>query len=749
MSRPRIPSSLWIRQGWQRVAVTLPPPPFPVAAWAPCVAVGALAWGLHAAALPLLWNGVVALLLVGTLARFLLAVRWPRWLPTVVALAALAAIRPIYGYGFGQETGLALLFAAFWLKGWEATTARDLRAWGLTALFLLAAAFLRSQSPFYAVAVLTGWLVVVVGWAQAARVEWGLATTLGQLPALARHTALTLTVSLPLVLLLFVLVPRLDRPLWGVPQDAAQARSGLSETIAPGAVSALALSDAVAFTLTWEGAAPAPSELYFRAVVLTHYDGTTWHPAPEETLEREIAQQRARTAPAAAEEPPKAVRESFTSALESQGPAAATVAERSARGEAPSATRHFALLLAPQPIPWLPAPERTVALRGASVALPWRDGRWLSAHPLIERTLWSGEAQLTDRWPEPLTATQARQLTALPPNHNPRAQALGRQIATDHASPAARLAAIEAAFRAANLRYTLYPPLMTENAADQTLFDAQAGFCEHFANAFAVVARAAGLPTRLVAGYQGATFNPVDRSWVVRHADAHAWAEVWLDGEWRRVDPTRWAAPARITLGSDAALRSELPLVRAAWLDQPWLATLRQQLWAWQRQWDLWVVGFDAARQRALLARLGWESGDWRWAAGGAVLVAAATALLLFVRLPEKPRDPAQRAWARLTATLARRDLAPHAGEAPFAYVARVRQALPPPLAARFTQLAQRYLAYRFGAADETAQQLARDLRQLRQALARARWPYRRRARKHSAPVQTENGSETHDDPTA
>ena len=117
MSRPRIPSSLWIRQGWQRVAVTLPPPPFPVAAWAPCVAAGALAWGLHAAALPLLWNGVVALLLVGTLARFLLAVRWPRWLPTVVALAALAAIRPIYGYGFGQETGLALLFAAFSSKG--------------------------------------------------------------------------------------------------------------------------------------------------------------------------------------------------------------------------------------------------------------------------------------------------------------------------------------------------------------------------------------------------------------------------------------------------------------------------------------------------------------------------------------------------------------------------------------------------------------------------------------------------------
>jgi hypothetical protein len=107
---------------------------------------------------------VVALLLVGTLARFLLAVRWPRWLPTVVALAALAAIRPIYGYGFGQETGLALLFAAFWLKGWEATTARDLRAWGLTALFLLAAAFLRSQSPFYAVAVLTGWLVWNGGW---------------------------------------------------------------------------------------------------------------------------------------------------------------------------------------------------------------------------------------------------------------------------------------------------------------------------------------------------------------------------------------------------------------------------------------------------------------------------------------------------------------------------------------------------------------------------------------------------------
>ncbi|WP_217126947.1 transglutaminase TgpA family protein [Hydrogenophilus thiooxidans] len=735
MSGPSHPSGSWIRQAWPRVASMLTPPTFPVAAWVPCVAAGALAWGLHAAALPLLWNGVVALLLVGTLARFLFAVRWPRWLPTGVALAAFAAIRPIYGYGFGQETGLALLFAAFWLKGWEATTARDLRGWGLTALFLLAAAFLRSQSPLYAAAVLTGWLVVVVGWAQAARVEWGLATALRQLPTLARHTAVTLIASLPLVLLLFVLVPRLDRPLWGVPQDATQALSGLSETIAPGAVSALALSDAVAFTLTWEEAAPAPSELYFRAVVLPHYDGTTWRPAPEEMLERQSAQPRARATPAT-DVSPAAVRTPAASDRPHQSPAADAVRDQTAPSDAPFATRRFSLLLAPQPIPWLPVPERTVALVGAAGARPWHDGRWLSDRPLLERTLWSGDVQLTDRWPESLTATQARQLTALPPNQNPRAQALGQRIAREHPSAAARLAAIEDAFRAANLRYTLYPPLMTDHAADQTLFDVQAGFCEHFANAFAVVARAAGLPTRLVAGYQGATFNPVDRSWVVRHADAHAWAEVWLDGEWRRVDPTRWTAPERITLGSDAALRSELPLVRAAWLDQPWLAALRQRLWAWQRQWDLWVVGFDAARQRALLARFGWESGDWRWAVSGALLIAAATALILFARLPQPPRDPVHQAWARLTATLARRDLAPRPGEAPLAYVARAGNALPSPLAARFTALAQRYLAYRFGAATDAPHHLARDLRQLRWALICAHWPQRDGAR--PADVQTD-----------
>src|SRR5690606_25782031 len=103
--------------------------------------------------------------------------------------------------------------------------------------------------------------------------------------------------------------------------------------------------------------------------------------------------------------------------------------------------------------------------------------------------------------------------------------------------------------------YTLQPPLAVDDAIDQFLFETRQGFCEHYAAAFTVLMRAAGIPARVVTGYQGGTLNPVGGYVIVRQRDAHAWAEVWLGEKgWVRVDPTAAVAPNRILGGIETAL---------------------------------------------------------------------------------------------------------------------------------------------------------------------------------------------------
>ena len=110
---------------------------------------------------------------------------------------------------------------------------------------------------------------------------------------------------------------------------------------------------------------------------------------------------------------------------------------------------------------------------------------------------------------------------------------------------------------------------------DEFLFDTREGFCEHFSSAFVFLMRAAGVPARVVTGYQGGDLNPVDSNITVRQSDAHAWAEVFLAGRgWLRVDPTAAAVPGRVDVGLARAVpRTEsLPLMMPA---EPGMAARR------------------------------------------------------------------------------------------------------------------------------------------------------------------------------
>ena len=148
---------------------------------------------------------------------------------------------------------------------------------------------------------------------------------------------------------------------------------------------------------------------------------------------------------------------------------------------------------------------------------------------------------------------------------------------------------------------------------DEFLFETRRGFCEHYASAFVFLMRAAGVPARVVTGYQGGEMNPLGDYLIVRQSEAHAWAEVWLEGQgWRRVDPTAAVSPARVEVGVAAALPRGEPLPLAVRSDLRFLKQLRFTLDAVTNSWNQWVLGYTPDRQLRLMERLGLGKPTWQ-----------------------------------------------------------------------------------------------------------------------------------------
>jgi hypothetical protein len=306
----------------------------------------------------------------------------------------------------------------------------------------------------------------------------------------------------------------------------------------------------------------------------------------------------------------------------------------------------------------------------------------------------------------------------LPGEANPRSRAFARELRRSAASDEDYLRRILAMFRQEQFFYTLQPPALGGNSVDEFLFLARAGFCEHYASAFAFLARAAGLPARVVAGYQGGERNPVADYWIVRQSDAHAWTEVWLDGRWVRYDPTAAVAPERIESGLDAALpglaRNDLPLLG----NSEWFERLALNWDAVNATWDRWVLAFGPEQQSSLLKGIGISAPTLRdIALACAVTVSALLVLFTWYgsRAARDRHDPVEEAWQRLCRLLAMRVRARDAAEGPAEYAAAIAR-LRPDLGATIEALAGHYLRLRYEGvptATET-QRFARLVRQVR-----------------------------------
>ncbi len=573
----------------------------------------------------------------------------------VIALAALPAVYASVGSLTGREAGVALLAVLSGVKLLETRGLRDCYVLSYLGFFLAVTAFLFDQG----IAIGAYMLAVVVVMTASLH---ALGFDAGHDPRMAvathlRRAAVLVVQAVPLMLVLFVLFPRIPGPLWGLPEDAHGGVTGLSDDMSPGNISSLSQSDAVAFRVRFDGPAPDASRLYWRGPVLTHTDGRRWTRDPR--------------------------------------PGFALPGLQRPRGEPVD----YEVTLEPHGGRWLFAldlPAMRAAGARLSAAIELRAPRDIDERMRYRMRSWLDYRLAPDGPLHPAAAL------ALPRDSHPRARALGLAWREQLGDPGAVVRRALAWFREQPFRYTLTPALLPGDAVDDFLFGTREGFCEHYAGAFVVLMRAAGIPARVVTGYQGGEMNPLGDYLLVRQRDAHAWTEVWLAGQgWVRVDPTSAVSPLRVERGIDAAIPRTVGPGGLAIEPAPAVADalrrLRQTLDAVQAGWNAWVLGYGPERQREALARVGLDASS----TGSLVLaltvaVAALLALLgawMFVRRGH--RDPVHAAYLRFCARLARRGLARRAGEGPRDFARRVA-ARRPDLAPAVNAITERYVALRY-----------------------------------------------------
>jgi len=352
---------------------------------------------------------------------------------------------------------------------------------------------------------------------------------------------------------------------------------------------------------------------------------------------------------------------------------------------------------------WLFALEMPVEAdaghHGAALRLP--DLQLVAARPLHERIRYRVVSQTAFRIGADERAESLRPWLALPPGFAPRTAELALRWRRSGDDPQALVARALAMFREQAFRYTLEPPPLGVDGIDEFLFETRAGFCEHYASAFVVLMRAMEIPARIVTGYQGGERNPVDGYWLVRQADAHAWAEVWLPGRgWVRVDPTAAVDPARVEHGRRLAGRASA--IDAGEGASTWLLRIRFGFEAIGNAWNQWVLQYDGARQQSLLSRFGIDAGQRMRLAAllavvlGAMIVAAA---LLTLR-PRIVRTPLERCWDEFCARLAAIGLGRMLHETPSRYLARIERALDDDSLTRARRIVATYERLRYAVAE-------------------------------------------------
>jgi transglutaminase-like putative cysteine protease len=590
-----------------------------------------------------------------------------RWQLLLVTLVCVGIIALSFHTLFGREVGVTLLILLGSLKLLELREVRDAIVLIYLCCFVIITNFFYSQSIPTALFMLFTVLIIMATWIH---LQTGTLVFKSRL----RIAAIILLQAIPLSLLIFVLFPRVQGPLWGMPQDA-YGSSGLSDTMSPGSMSKLTLSEAVAFRVTFIDQRPMRAQMYWRGPVLWDFDGRTWTRGRNATLMQP-------------------------------------------RLEKVSLPVNYSVTLEPHNKPWLFALDMPLKISIPADFAP--DFQILNRGPVNVRVRYNVTSVLgylanLDEPPQ-----QMRRALALPEGFNPRARQLaakwrvefegfpspqpsplgrGGKIPTDEVDELIVKKAL-AYFNQNAFEYTLEPPPLGINSVDDFLFDTRKGFCEYYASSFVFLMRAAGIPARVVTGYQGGEYNDLGDYYVLRQSDAHAWAEVLLqDRGWVRYDPTAAVAPGRIQNGLSASLPNNEALPFFARTQSPLLLKLRLNLDAFTNQWNQWVLGYNTERQFALLTRLGMEDITWQKLAmnmfGGVALLVGIFTLIMLRRLRLRNTDEVQKTYLKFCKKLAKAGMTRAAHEGARDFAKRSSQ-LKSQNAADILVITEKYIALRY-----------------------------------------------------
>ena len=481
---------------------------------------------------------------------------------TIVTLSCLAVAYQ-YKTIIGQEAGVSLLMIMMSLKLLEIKKQSDVILFIFLGYFLVITNFLETQT----MAMAAYMLIVSVA----------LTSTLVMLARHGPQTHLKANIKIastliiqafPLMLVLFILFPRLPGPLWMLPEDSKHAISGLSDSMSPGMISQLSRSDAVAFRVTFKDKPLKQSELYWRGPVLSYYDDKTWKTANKNAFRK-------------------------NNVLQVSGQAT-----------------NYTITMEPHYQNWLFALD--IAANKPDNSFINHEHSLLSTKSIDDVYQYTIDSYTDYEIDANMPAHILRKYMHIADKNNPRTRAWANQINNKNMDSKSKVQLLLNHFRVNNFIYSLTPPLLGNNNIDDFLFKTQNGFCEHYASSFTYLMRLLKVPARVVVGYQGGEYNEVGNYMIVRQSDAHAWAEVWLhDKGWIRIDPTSAVAPERVESGISGALpgrESNTGLIRS---NNP---LFRSMLLYWDSvnyKWHSWVLGYDAKTQNKFLDLIGINSSNW------------------------------------------------------------------------------------------------------------------------------------------
>ncbi|MGQ7958204.1 transglutaminase TgpA family protein [Pseudomonas sp. SP16.1] len=607
---------------------------------------------------------------------FRMRARYPNgWIKGALMLLVLAGVLLSRGTLVGLDAAVVLLVATFVLKLVEMRSRRDALVLIFLGFFCVTAAYLFDDgilAALYSLLPVSALLAALVGLQHSGFAErpW---------PTLRLAGGLLLQAA-PLMLLLFLFFPRMG-PLWSLPMPSDKGVTGLSDSMAPGEIAELSRSSALAFRASFEGSIPERDTLYWRALTLERFDGRRW--------------------------------------------------SQSARAELPVAPQwrrvgeplDYSIVMQPSGKPWLFTLDVGVtALEGSRMM---SDFRWQRRRPVDRSLLYQVRS-----WPQALREADAPPQTMLralqlPAQGNARSRAWAAELQREYPQADALVSALLQHFNREPFVYTLRPQPLGPDGIDEFLFDTLRGFCAHYAGAMTFVLRAAGIPARVVTGYQGGELNPRGNYIQVRQFDAHAWVEYWQPGQgWRSVDPTYQVAPQRIEQGLEEALGEE-----EGFLDDQPFSPLRYRQLTWLNQlrlgwdnlnygWQRWVLGYQGEQQLQLLQRwfgsLDWQRLALALVGGGALLLGL---LALWLLKPwQQRRDPQGQAYRRFERLLARYGVRRQAGEGARAFAQRASAELPDQ-AAQIQAFAGCFEAQRYAGQAPSRAALRQALGALRRAL--------------------------------